>query len=146
MIYATSLQTLLHYEDRMSMPHSVESRVPFLDHRLVELAFSLPARYKIQPPLRKIVHRQAIRQMVPAAIYDRSDKGIFSSPFYSTWMRNELHEYISDILNSTSFRQRGYWNLPMINKKWQAYLAGDSKPAEMLFNVIALETWARIYT
>lgn len=146
MIYTTSLQTLLHFEDRMSMAHSVESRVPFLDHRLVELAFSLPASYKIKPPLRKLVHRQAIRGMVPEAIFNRKDKGIFSSPFYSTWMRHELRDYISDILSSTAFRQRGYWNLPLINSKWQAYLAGDAKPAEMLFNVIALEIWARIYT
>lgn len=143
MMRTTSLQTLLHFEDRMSMGNSVESRVPFLDHRLVDLLFSLPSHYKIQPPYRKVIHRKAMQACVPEAISQRKDKGIFSSPFYSQWMHNELRPFINDILHSREFRSRGIWDVAKIHDKWQRYLSGKDRDADMLFNVIALEIWAR---
>ncbi len=145
MMQNTSIQTLLHFEDRLSMAHSVESRVPFLDHRLVDFVFSLPSKYKIKPPYTKIIHREAMKELIPEKIYRRKDKGIFSSPFYALWMKGEMKNYISDILTSTAFRQRDLWNLPRINHHWQRYLAGDNRNAEMLYNVIALELWFRVY-
>ncbi|MDD4232037.1 MAG: asparagine synthase (glutamine-hydrolyzing) [Candidatus Cloacimonetes bacterium] len=146
MMHSTSLQTLLHFEDRMSMGHSVESRVPFLDHRLVEFVFSLPAHYKIQPPYQKVLHRKALQDCVPSEISSRKTKGIFGSPFYSNWMRGPLRGYIEDILYSSQFRNRSIWNLPQIHQRWQKYLAGNSSDAEMLFNIISLELWFRVFT
>ena len=143
MMRHTSLRTLLHYEDRMSMAHSIESRVPFLDHRLVEFNFSLPSAYKISPPHQKHIHRQAMKKIVPSEIYNRRDKSIFSSPFYSTWMRNQLSTFFESIFLSSSFRKRGIWNLPQIHQQWRSYQKGNPKPAEMLFNVAALEIWYR---
>ncbi len=145
MLNTTSIQTLLHLEDRMSGANSVESRVPFLDHRLVDLSLSLPSEYKIKAPLQKYIHRLAMKDIVPEQIYNRADKGIFSSPFYNVWMSGTMKPYIEGILASTAFRQRGIWDLPMINLQWQRYLKGDKRPAEMLFHVIALEAWFRIY-
>ncbi|MCK9335393.1 MAG: asparagine synthase (glutamine-hydrolyzing) [Candidatus Cloacimonetes bacterium] len=143
MMRNTSIQTLLHFEDRMSMGNSVESRVPFLDHRLVDFVFSLPSEYKIQPPLRKVIHRKAMQSCVPSEIAERKDKGIFGSPFYRRWMRNELKPFINEILHSPEFRKRGIWNVAKVHDKWQNYLKGRDGDAEMLFNVIALEIWAR---
>jgi asparagine synthase (glutamine-hydrolysing) len=145
-MHSTSIQTLLHYEDRMAMAHGVESRVPFLDHRLVELAFSLPSSYKIHPPFGKYVHREAMKDIIPADIYNRKDKAIFSTPFYSSWMQNHLKEYISDIFASDEFKQRGIYNLPIIKQKWTAFRSGSKTNAEMLFNILALETWFRSYS
>lgn len=143
MMHNTSIQTLLHFEDRMSMANSVESRVPFLDNRLVDFVFKLPSRYKLQPPYNKLLHRKAMKPLIPEEIYLRKDKGIFSSPFYAQWMRGGLCSYLSDILNSSKFRQRGIWDLAVINKQWQKYLSGDNQPAEMLYQVFALEQWFR---
>ncbi len=143
MMQNTSIQTLLHFEDRLSMAHSVESRVPFLDHRLVDFVFTLPSRFKLKPPHTKLIHRDALKELIPDKIYRRRDKGIFSSPFYTLWMKGEMKGFISDILGSSSFRQRGLWNLPRINRHWHKYLAGDQANAEMLYNVIALELWFR---
>lgn len=143
MMRNTSLQTLLHFEDRMSMGNSVESRVPFLDHRLVDFVFSLPSEYKIQPPLRKVIHRKAMASCVPQAIAERKDKGIFGSPFYTRWLRGELKPFVNEIIHSPEFRKRGIWNTGKIHDKWQGYLKGRDGDAEMLFNVIALEIWAR---
>jgi asparagine synthase (glutamine-hydrolysing) len=145
MMNSTSIQTLLHYEDRMAMAHGVESRVPFLDHRLVELAFSLPSAYKINPPFGKYVHREAMQGIIPAAIYNRKDKAIFSTPFYSSWMQNNLKDYISDIFASDEFKQRGIYNLPIIKQKWKAFRSGSKANGEMLFNILALEIWLRTF-
>ncbi len=145
MMHVTSIQTLLHYEDRMSMAHSVESRVPFLDHRLVEFAFSLPSAFKIRPPEQKYIHRLAIKDKVPSEIFDRKDKAIFSAPFYSRWMRTELKPLIEDIFSSKQFRHRGIYNLPAIMSQWQQYLKGSKAPAEMIFSIIALEKWFRCH-
>ncbi len=143
MIHNTSLQTLLHFDDRLAMANSVESRVPFLDYRLVDFVFSLPSAYKIKPPYTKVIHRSAMQELIPDEIYRRQDKGIFSSPFYQVWLKNELKPFISDIFASSAFRQRGIWNLPKIYHNWHKYLAGDNRQVEMLFNVIALEIWFR---
>lgn len=145
MMHSTSIQTLLHYEDRMAMAHGVESRVPFLDHRLVQLAFALPSAYKVKPPIGKFVHREAMQDIIPAAIYNRKDKAIFSTPFYSVWMKGKLQQYISDIFASQQFKQRGIYNLPIIKQKWINYKNGSKADGEMLFNILALETWFRTF-
>jgi len=146
MMHSTSIQTLLLYEDRMAMAHSVESRVPFLDHRLVQFAFSLPSEYKIHPPYGKHVHREAMKDIIPSAIYNRKDKAIFSTPFISSWLKGSLSAYVTEIFNSREFRQRGIYNLPVIEQKWTAFKSGSQADGEMLFNVLALEMWFRTFT
>lgn len=69
-----SLPTLLHLEDRNSMTHSVESRVPFLDHRIVELSLSLPEEFKIQNSTTKVILREAMKGVLPEKIRNRTDK------------------------------------------------------------------------
>lgn len=145
MMQSTSIQTLLHYEDRMAMAHGVESRVPFLDHRLVQFAFSMPSPYKINPPIGKYVHREAMKDIIPSEIYHRKDKAIFSSPFYSSWLKGILSDYVSDIFASLEFKQRGIYNQPLIKQKWKSYKNGNKADAEMLFNVLALETWFKTF-
>lgn len=127
------------------MGHSVESRVPYLDHRLVDFVFTLPAAYKNRPPYRKALHREALRHSMPEAVVNRKDKGIFGSPLTHYWLKKELKNLVEDIIYSTRFRQRGIWNLPKIHRKWQGYLSGKNHDGDMLFNVMALELWFRIF-
>lgn len=143
MMRNTSIQSQLHFEDRMSMGNSVEGRVPFLDYRLVDFVFSLPSHYKIQPPYRKHIHRKAMEPSIPREIYERKDKSVFGSPITQSWMRSEMKGFINEILHSIEFRKRGIWDLPRIHEHWQGYLKGKTRDAETLFNVIALEIWAR---
>ncbi len=145
-VYSTSLPTLLHWEDRMSMSASIESRVPFLDHNLVELAFSFPSEYKIHNAQGKYVHRQAIKPIVPSSIYNRKDKSVFGSPFLSLWLRGPMKTSFETLITSTTFRNRGIWNLPLIMQNWQKYLQGDNSQAEMLYNIYALEMWFRRFS
>ncbi|MFL5906689.1 MAG: asparagine synthase (glutamine-hydrolyzing) [Solirubrobacterales bacterium] len=86
-----NLPALLRYEDRNSMAHSIEARVPFLDHRLVELAFSLPGDYKISGVQTKRVLRDALRGIIPEKIRARTDKVGFRAEPSVTWALAEAH-------------------------------------------------------
>jgi asparagine synthase (glutamine-hydrolysing) len=83
---ATALPQLLHSEDRNSMAHSVEARVPFLDYRVIEFALGLPDAFKIGAGTTKRVLREAMRQIVPASVLERRDKLGFVTA-EAVWMR-----------------------------------------------------------
>jgi asparagine synthase (glutamine-hydrolysing) len=145
LMMSTSIQSLLHYEDRNSMAHSVESRVPFLDYRLVEFAFSLPGHFKIHKNYGKYIHREALRNIVPPEIMQRKDKIGFATPGEAYWMRGEMKEYIMDMLNSARFRNREIYNHKLIDREFRKYFNGSNKNADMLWKVIALENWFRAF-
>ena len=129
----------------MSAMVGLQSRSPFLDHRLVELAFSLPSSYKLEPPQGKRIHRAAIQHLVPKSILERKDKAIFGTPFTQSWMRNEFKDRVFAIFTGDSFRSSGYWNLSKIMAKWQSYLNGNDKDAQMLYQVLATHIWLETF-
>ncbi|MDE2260560.1 MAG: asparagine synthetase B, partial [Betaproteobacteria bacterium] len=86
MLVASNLQMLLHWEDRDSMAHSVEARVPFLDHRLVEFVLGLPDEYKLSDGVTKRVLREGMMGILPERIRTRSDKLGFVTP-EEVWLR-----------------------------------------------------------
>lgn len=87
----TNLQMLLHWEDRDSMAHSVEARVPFLDHRLVEFVLGLPDSYKLHRGVTKLVLREGLKDVLPDAIRNRMSKLGFSTP-EEHWVRQVAPE------------------------------------------------------
>ena len=98
--YASNLQLLLHWEDRNSMAHSIEARVPFLDHRLVEFSIGLGNQHKIVGGDTKRVLRRAMRGILPETIRQRRDKLGFSTP-EETWFRGPLKGAIEDGIEGT---------------------------------------------
>ena len=142
-LMSTSIQTLLHFEDRNSMAHSIESRVPFLDYRFVEFAFSQPSNFKLHKNYGKYIHREALKTIVPKEIMERKDKLGFLSPGEHYWMRNEMKEFYKEILNSSSFRNRGIYDHKKIVNEYQQYLNGKGANARWLWMVMALEIWFR---
>jgi len=145
LMMSSSMQTLLHYEDRNSMAHSVESRVPFLDYRLVELTFSLPGHYKINNGLGKYIHRQAMKEFVPEEILNRKDKIGFATPGEFFWLRGEMKEMALSVLHSPDFINRGIYNTRLIQDEFNKYLNGKQQNATLLWKVIALETWFKVF-
>lgn len=143
---STSIQTLLHFEDRNSMAHSVESRVPFLDYRFVEFAFSLPSHYKIHKNFGKYIHREALKTVVPKEIMERKDKIGFLAPGERFWMRGEMKPMLDSLFCSTEFKNRSIFNQKLILEKWNEYQAGNDKNASLLWQVMALELWFRKFT
>src|SRR5204862_678717 len=103
------LPELLRYEDRNSMAHSLEARVPFLDHRLVELLFSLEGNQLIERGRTKAVLRHALADLLPPVVRDRVDKLGFVTP-EQRWLRGKLGELAADVFASQAFRERGWVN------------------------------------
>ena len=101
-LLSTNLPALLHYEDRNSMAFSLESRVPYLDVRLVEYIASLPLSQKIRGGVTKIALRSAIRGRIPESVRCRGDKMGFVTP-EECWMKDELRPFMLEIFSSGEF-------------------------------------------
>lgn len=98
LLMTTTLPTLLHHEDRNSMAFSIESRVPFLDHRLVEYGFSLPVELRVKNGLTKYVLREAMKEYLPTSVYERKDKKGFVTPGEVKWVKGALKGYFGEVV------------------------------------------------
>ncbi len=138
----SSLPALLHYEDRNAMAHSIEARVPFLDHRLVEYVFSLPAEQKIQDGYTKTVMRHAMQGVLPDAIRLRTDKMGFVTP-ERVWLSGALREWARSILGSGSFKARDYFDAQSIAMALDDHASGKRDLTFLAWRWINLELWLR---
>ena len=121
-LLSTNLPALLHYEDRNSMAFSLESRVPYLDVRLVEYIASLPLAQKLRKGSTKVSLRAAIRGLVPESVRCRGDKMGFVTP-EECWMKDNLRPFMLEIFLSGSFQSRPYWDASAVARDYQAFLA-----------------------
>ncbi|MEW5955543.1 MAG: asparagine synthase (glutamine-hydrolyzing) [Candidatus Micrarchaeota archaeon] len=136
------LPALLHYEDRNSMAFSIEARVPFLDYRLVDFAYSLPADQKIRGGVTKIVLRNAMKGILPEKIRERMDKIGFATP-EDEWMRGPAAKEARQILASESFGGRKYFNQERVLREFDEFVAGKKNTGRVLWRFICLELWLR---
>ena len=102
LINRTVLPALLHYEDRNAMAHGIESRVPYLDHQLVELILSIPQEHLIKKGVRKFLQREALKDILPAEIVNDNDKKPFISP-QEVWMKTNKTQYLDLIKEHSSY-------------------------------------------
>jgi len=133
---STSLPSLLQYEDRNSMAFSIESRVPFLDHRLVEFAFSLRNDDKIKGIETKRILRHSLKDILPEAIVNRKDKKGFVTPGETKWLRGPLKN-LMDI---------NYQNLPFLRKDIvkqiiENHSKGDNSKSVLAWRIATLNYW-----
>ncbi|HSQ93456.1 MAG TPA: asparagine synthase C-terminal domain-containing protein, partial [Methanoregula sp.] len=139
---STNLPALLHYEDRNSMAFSIESRVPYLDFRLVEYIAALPLNRKIHNGVTKIALRSAVKGIIPESIRCRKDKMGFVTP-EEIWMKETLRPFILDILGADSFRNRPYWDADAVMNDYRAFLDGKSVYSPELWRIVCTELWLR---
>jgi len=137
-----SLPSLLRFEDRNSMAHSIESRVPFLDYRLVEFVFATPATQKIHNGVTKRILRDALRGMLPEPIRTRTDKIGFSTP-EDTWLRTTMRGFLMGLVASESFRSRPYFDVKQVKKLFEAHIEGRRNVSNTIWRIINLELWLR---
>jgi asparagine synthase (glutamine-hydrolysing) len=142
MLTKTSLPALLRYADRNSMAFSREVRLPFLDHRLVEYCFAIPAEQKLDGATTKIVLRNATRGVLPEEIRNRRDKLGFAPP-EGIWLRGPLHEWAEDILSSAHFRQREWIDTRALDRVWARFKDGEAALHTVIWRWLSLEVWAR---
>jgi asparagine synthase (glutamine-hydrolysing) len=146
MLYAdtkTSLpDDLLLKADKMTMANSIELRVPFLDHKFLEFAASLPENFKVRGFDTKYIAKAALRNRVPQEILRRKKVG-FPVP-YESWMRNELKDWVRDILLDRTALSRGYFKKNCIEYLIDQDIKFHNYPKEIL-SLVSLELWHRSF-
>jgi asparagine synthase (glutamine-hydrolysing) len=139
----TYLVELLMKQDQMSMAASIESRVPFLDHRLVEFTARVPARYKIRGFSGKYLLRRAMMGRLPAAILRRNKKG-FPTPI-RPWLQNQLFDTLRKTLTDGRLAERRLVNPEYVLNLLSALRQGSSQAAEGCWRLLNFELWCRIF-
>jgi asparagine synthase (glutamine-hydrolysing) len=129
--------------DRMSMATSLETRAPFLDGDLMELAFSMPGHLKIRNGERKWILKQAMRGVLPESILSRRKEG-FSIPI-KNWLRRELEPLMRDLLSPGRVAARGLFDAKEVTALVDAHVAGRENHAHTLFPLMVFERWATEY-
>ena len=139
----TYLVELLMKQDQMSMAASIESRVPFLDHKLVEFAASLPPRLKLRGFTTKWILREAVRPLLPAEILSRPKMG-FPVPF-GMWMRGRWNTLARDVLLDSRSRDRGIIEPAGIERLIAAHESGAADGSDAIWSLLNLELWYRTF-
>lgn len=135
------LEHLLKWEDRNSMWFSLESRVPFLDYRLVEGTLSLPPEKIISQGITKYILRQAVKGILPEKIRMRQDKIGFMTPESEWFRRPFFRDYILDLLNSESFRKSPYLDYKRCIKLYNLHLERKINVSRDIWKWMNLELW-----
>ncbi|CAN5659251.1 amidotransferase 1, exosortase A system-associated [soil metagenome] len=139
----TYLVELLMKQDQMSMAASIESRVPFLDHKLVEFASGLPERMKLRGFHTKWILREAVKEILPPEILSRPKMG-FPVPF-ALWMKGEWQSVARDVLLDRRARERGLTNPAAVERLIAGHASGQADGADALWSLFNLELWYRTH-
>jgi len=132
---------LLPKVDRMSMAHSLEVRVPFLDNEVADLVLPLPGRLKATLRRDKVLLRQAVAEIVPETTATRR-KQAFATPI-GPWLRGELREAAADLLAVDAVRRRGLFEPAAVERLLAEHLAGERDHGNALWTLMVLEHWQR---
>jgi len=134
---------LLARGDKTSMAASLEARVPFLDHKLVEFAASLPPHMKVKRLVRKYLLKKVARQWLPPEVIDRKKEG-FPMPF-SLWFRNEARSYLHDLLSPATVKHRGLFNPAYVQKLLNDHDTSIADHGHLLWGLLSVELWHRVF-
>lgn len=125
--------------DRAAMASSLETRVPMLDHRVVELAWRIPLDMKIRGGVGKWVLREVLYRHVPRELIERPKKG-FSIPI-ATWLRGPLRDWSESLLDEGRLRREGFFHPAPIRRAWEQHLSGRADHSSKLWGVLMFQAW-----
>lgn len=134
--FKTLLPALLHVEDRMSMAHGIESRVPFVDHPVVEFAATMPSDVKFKNGTLKRILIKSMGHLLPKVVRDRKDKMGFPVPL-NEWLSGDLNSYIREIFDYAKMQHRPFFNHEEIIKS----IGKESKFGRKIWGLLSLELW-----
>jgi asparagine synthase (glutamine-hydrolysing) len=136
---------MLHYFDRASMAHSLEVRVPFLDHHVVELCATIPQQYKVRRLETKHVLKRAVRGLIPDQVIDKRKIGFFNSAV-DDWFRAQTRGAISDYLLGPQPRYAEMLDRGQVEQLVRGHADGsDTGNAYALLSILMLEVWLSSY-
>lgn len=125
--------------DRAGMASSLETRIPLLDHRVVELAWRIPAHFKIRDGKGKWILREILHRHIPRELFERPKKG-FSIPI-GQWLRGPLKSWAESLLAEERIRQEGFFNVIPIRKIWEQHMQGKYDHSAKLWGVLMFQAW-----
>ncbi len=132
------LPALLHVEDRMSMAHGLESRLPFLDHPVIDFVATVPADVKFKDGRMKLLLKEAYGDVIPDALLERRDKMGFPVPL-SEWLTDEISDFAHDLFHSEAAKTRPFINIEAV----RAAMGNPKQFGRKLWGLISLEVWHR---
>ncbi len=142
--HQTGLVNLLHYGDAISMMHSLESRLPFMDYRLVEFAFRMPLEYKINNGLGKFIHRESVKDILPDYILNNPLKLGFPSPLKDLFNTQKEGGPLS-VLLSDSLKTRNILSQEVLLAVVKEHTEGKKDHSRFLFRLLGVEIWFRLF-
>jgi asparagine synthase (glutamine-hydrolysing) len=132
-------EDILSLSDRLSMWHSLEVRVPLVDHQLVELSARLPTRFKLDWRRKKILLKRIAARRLPDEVMRHRKQG-FESPM-AAWLRTDLAEYSRDILGPDRLGKSGLFDSDYVADKLEEHMAGRHKNNKLIFSLIMFQEW-----
>ena len=139
----TYLHGLLVLEDKLSMAHSLETRVPLLDNEIIDNALSLPWDQLIDGNNGKIIFREAVKPWVPKEIYAKPKMGF--APPDASWYRGPLRPWIEDQLSEKTIRRQGILNPSYVKRKLDEHFLGKANHVVLIWSLLSLGSWCRIH-
>ncbi len=127
--------------DRASMATSLETRAPFLDHNIIELAWRLPLELKIKNNSGKLILRNILENYVPNSLMERPKIG-FGLPL-KDWLRGPLREWAEDLLDETRMTQEGFFYAAPIQSLWREHIYNQADYTEFLWSILMFQAWLR---
>jgi len=143
-VRSTLPDELLMYADKLSMAHSLELRVPFVDKEIVEYVERLPANLKVRNGSRKWLHRQVCRSYLPESILKRPKRG-FASNVVDDWFRSTIETHMTEALLDRSSRIFQYLQPEAVRELFDQHASGRSDNHKMLFSLVVFEEWLRAH-
>ena len=125
--------------DRAAMSVSLETRVPFLDHRMIEFSWRLPSEYKYDNKIKKILLQATLSKYVPKDLFDRPKMG-FRIPI-GEWLKGPLRDWAENLLDKKRLDEEGFFNSGPIIQKWKEQKSGTSNWQHHLWNVLMFQSW-----
>ena len=125
--------------DRAAMASSLETRVPFLDHNLIEYVWKIPQSFKLRNNQGKWILKQILNKYVPKNLTERPKMG-FGVPI-DTWLREPLRDWAENLLNEKKLTREGFFNSKQIRHKWAEHLSGKKNWHSDLWNILMFQAW-----